>query len=85
MRLIDAEYLEAYLEGGYDLNYGEILIDPREFVSIVDMQPTAFNQERVVAEIKEGSRVMCTKDIPHKYYKAIGTKLCEEIIIKGGV
>ena len=85
MRLIDAESLVAYLDGYYEMKNGETLIDPREFVSIIDVQPTAFNQERVIAEIKEESRAMCTKNIPHKYHKAIGTKLCEEIINKGGV
>ncbi len=80
MRLIDADVLTAYLEGYYDLNYGEILIDPNEFVSIVDVQPTAYDPDKVITEIKEKSKVMSTKDLPHKYYKAIGTRVCEEII-----
>jgi len=85
MRLIDADVLTAYLEGYYDMDYGGTLINPSEFVGIVDVQPTAYDPDNVIAEIKEKSRVMSTKDSSHKYYKAIGTRVCEEIIKRGGV
>lgn len=85
MRLIDADVLTAYLEGYYDMDYGEILIDPSKFIGIVDVQPTAYDLDNVIAEIKEKSRVMSTKDIPHKYHKAIGTRVCEEIVRRRGL
>ena len=39
-RLIDANALLKKIEEEYDLNYGEILIDPRLFAEMVEDAPT---------------------------------------------
>jgi len=44
-----------------------------------------YDPDKVITEIKEKSRVMSTKDLPHQYHRAIGTRVCEEIIRRGGV
>lgn len=80
MRLIDAEVLEAYLSGYYDLDYGETLIDPSEFVSIIDLQPTAYDVENVIKHIDMKSFQYYTKS-----GEAIDVGEVEEIIRKGGV
>lgn len=80
MRLIDADVLEDYLAGYYDLDYGEILIDPSEFVSIVDIQPTVYDSEKVIEEIDKKSFSYYTKS-----GAAIDVGEAEEIIRKGGM
>lgn len=37
-------------------------------------------KEELFKELKENSKKMSEIKFPHKYYKAIGTKTCEEII-----
>jgi len=54
-------------------------------LNIIATSDTAYDIEKIITEIKEKSRVTSTKDIPHKYYKAIGTRVCEEIVRRGGV
>ncbi len=54
-------------------------------LNIIKTSDTAYDPDNVITEIKEKSRVMCTKNLPHKYYKAIGTRVCEEVIRRGGV
>jgi len=51
----------------------------------MENEPTAYDPDNVITEIEEKSRVMSTKDLPHKYHRAIGTRVCEEIIRRGGV
>jgi len=51
----------------------------------LDKEKTAYDIENVVAEMKAKSRKMDTVSVPHKYYRAIGTRACESIIRKGGV
>lgn len=80
MRLIDADILEAYLCGYYDLDYGETLIDPSEFVSIIDIQPTAFDVENVIEDIGMKSFEYYTKS-----GAAIDVGEAEEIIRRGGI
>lgn len=38
--------------------------------------------EKILEEIEAASRKMVTTDMPHKYYKAVGTRKIEEIIRK---
>ena len=45
MRLIDADLLLKEIEENYDLNYGEILINPNNFYDIVEQQPTISKME----------------------------------------
>ena len=51
----------------------------------IENELTAYDSDNIISEIKEKSRVMSTKNPSHKYYKAIGTRICEEIIRRGGV
>ena len=51
----------------------------------LENEPTAFDIESVVSEINSKARTMSTANIPHAYYKAIGTNVCEEIIRNCGV
>lgn len=51
----------------------------------IENELTAYDPEKVIAEIKEKSEVMSTKDSSHKYYKVIGTRVCEEIIRRGDI
>lgn len=80
MRLINADTLEAYLSGYYDLDYGEILIDPSEFVSIIDAPPTSYDIEKVIEKIGMKS---------FDYYTGSGAAIdvgeAEEIIRRGGI
>lgn len=39
-RLIDGSKLEKLIRENYDLNYGETLINPREFMYLVENAPT---------------------------------------------
>ena len=52
--------------------------------NIVMGQPTAYDVDKVVQQMKSSSRTMSTSDCKHKYYKAIGTRKCEQIIRSGG-
>lgn len=80
MRLIDADgfknFLQALVKAGapYD-----------DVISLLDKEKTAYDIENVVVEMKAKSRKMDTVSVPHKYYRAIGTRACESIIRKGGV
>lgn len=51
----------------------------------VENEPIAYDIEKVISEMKAKSRKMDTVSVPHKYYRAIGTRVCESIIRKGGV
>ena len=56
-----------------------------DVISLLDKEKTAYDIENVVVEMKAKSRKMDTVSVPHKYYRAIGTRVCESIIRKGGV
>lgn len=89
MKLIDADELNEYILQrakckGADGNYEEAFELYSMYRYIAQLSPT-YDPNNVIAEIKEKSRVMSTKDSSHKYYKAIGTRVCEEIVRRGGV
>lgn len=50
----------------------------------VDAQATAYDVDKVVEEMKANAKKMSETTLPHTYYKAIGTRKCEEIIRNGG-
>ena len=50
--LISRKVLQREIEYLYDLNYGETLIDPREFYDMVDCQPTAYDVDKVVEQLE---------------------------------
>lgn len=51
----------------------------------VENEPIAYDVEKVIERIKLKSRKMSTLKVPHKYHRAIGTRVCEHIIREGGV
>lgn len=82
MRLIDADKL---------VRDGWMLVKPggneEKIFSIISPAdiPTAYDVDHVVSLIKKNSRKMSTASLPHIYYRAIGTKVCEVIIRGGGI
>ena len=78
MRLVDADsfksFLQALVKAGAPYE---------DVISLLDKEKTAYDIESVITETK--SRKMSTIKVPHKYYRAIGTRVCESIIRKGGV
>lgn len=91
MRLIDADDLYEYANKfqtycGRPLTRAEQLLIKAFASTIKETKPTAFDKEKVKQDIKKYSRKMCTLNYPYqKYYRAIGTRKCEEIIEAGGI
>ena len=79
MRLIDADVLKSKLYIEND-NWNPIVTEKE-----IDETPTAFDIKSVLNNIREHSRVMSTKKVPHIYHRAIGTRVCEEIIKNCGL
>ncbi len=52
--LISRKELLKEIESLYDLNYGERLINPREFYDMVDCQPTALIEVRQLIKLMQG-------------------------------
>ena len=79
MRLVDADsfksFLQALVKAGAPYE---------DVISLLDKEKTAYDIETVITEMKTKSRKMSTIKIPHKYYRAIGTRVCESIIRRGG-
>jgi len=80
MRLVDADsfksFLQALVKAGAPYE---------DVISLLDKEKTAYDIESVITEMKTKSRKMSTIKVPHKYYRAIGTRVCESIIRKVGV
>lgn len=86
MRLIDADVLINDLE----IQKGKCdkltdIVKIVETQALVDVQPTAYDAEKVIEQIRSEAQLMSEAQLPHKYYKAIGTKKARAIIRKGGV
>lgn len=87
MRLIDADKLKYEL---FADNYNAKMT-PQEVADCVDNQPTAYNTDKVVAELEaSGQKMSEAKGNPwdssdHKYYKAISVKKAISIVKAGGV
>ena len=54
--LISRSQLMKKIAEEYDLNYGEILINPERFYEMVEDMPTAYDVKRVIEQIKEYER-----------------------------
>ena len=67
MRLIDADLLLKEIEENYDLNYGEILINPNNFYDIVEQQPT-------ISKMETTTWIPCSERLP----EVSGDYLCYE-------
>ena len=70
MRLIDADLLLKEIEENYDLNYGEILINPNNFYDIVDEQPT-------ISKMETTTWVSCSKRLPEENGHYLVTYHCK--------
>ena len=55
-----------------------------DWMNLIHRQPVAYDVDKVVEQMKESSRKMVTSKFPHKYYRAIGTRKCEQIVRAGG-
>ena len=78
MRLID---VDALFE---ELNNKQIPWN-RSINDIIMAQPTAYDVEKVVEQIRSEAQLMSEAQLPHRCYKAIGSKKVRAIIRKGGV
>ncbi len=83
MKLIDADDFIAFMNeleaaGAENVSFNDLR-------HLMEKQPTAYDVEAVVREMKKKSRKMSTVAVPHTYYRAIGTNVCESIIRSGGI
>ena len=89
-RLIDADKLLETLQDlephceNKDYEYGMLNTIRYYRKKIIKDEPTAYDVDKVVEQMKESSRKMVTSKFPHKYYRAIGTRKCEQIVRAGG-
>ena len=60
--LISRSALLKEIAEEYDLNYGEILINPKRFYEMVETVPTAYSVEKVVAELEEAKEKIARED-----------------------
>lgn len=87
MRLINANDVKELL---HDILGLQPLPFEDEVDRMVDRLPTAYDVDKVVEEIKANAKKMSEAKVNfdvdggHAYYKAIGTRKCEEII-RGGL
>ena len=77
--LISRSALLKKIAEEYDLNYGEILINPERFYEMVETVPTAYDVEKVVAELEE----MKEKSLSSYDYETM--KIAIDIVKRGGV
>ena len=77
MRLIDADTLRREIHMSYSDDLG--------ICEVIDNQPTVYDAEKVIEQIRRESQLMSETQLPHRYYKAIGSKKARAIIRKGGV
>ena len=81
VRLIDANALEKRIRSVM----GGFKAEMEIFLTLVDQAPTVYDIDKVVEEMKLNAEKMSETKFPHTYYKAIGTRKCEEIIRNGGM
>ena len=79
MRLIDEEKLMEDIQKTITEKSSTI-----DWMNLIHRQPVAYDVDKVVEQMKESSRKMVTSKFPHKYYRAIGTRKCEQIVRAGG-
>lgn len=84
MRLIDAdafiEYLGLDVENAREDNVGEIVT-----LEDFDRQPTAFDKEKVIDELKSAENYLYVNGIRITNFKFIHTLTAIEIVEKGGI
>lgn len=89
MRLIDADALLNAMDKRYKEKEESVPDNLAEgfmqMEKLIKEQPTAYDVEKVVEQIRSESQLMSETQLPHRYYKAIGSKRARAIIRKGGV
>jgi hypothetical protein len=81
--LISRSALLKKIAEEYDLNYGEILINPERFYEMVETVPTAYDIEKVVAELGEEKTMAYDNWDGGSSYQAYSQAI--DIVRKGGV
>ena len=89
MRLIDADSITEHEIVSYlGIDNVSLLSKIKE---MINDQPTVYDVDKVVEEMKANAKKMSEAKVnmepdksAHIYYKAIGTRKCEEIIRNGG-
>lgn len=82
--LISRSVLLKKIAEEYDLNYGEILINPERFYEMVETVPTAYDISKVVAELEE----LPNREADHYYANSndvIDREDAIDIVKRGGV
>ena len=83
--LISRSALLKKIAEEYDLNYGEILINPERFYEMVEEQPTAYDVEKVVAELEDAKFLMPPENDNHYADNGLFLEDAIDIVRKGGV
>lgn len=88
--LISRKTLLKEIQEEYDLNYGEILINPIRFYDMVDCQPTAYDVNEIIKQLKEECIKIMNKrlleDESHMHSKGAQEMFLKaEKILKGAV
>lgn len=79
MRLVD---VDAVIMAVDKHTFNENSLDD-DISCILEEVPTAYDVDKVLEQIKKSAIKMSSAKLPHKYFKAIGTRLCEKIIRSG--
>lgn len=82
--LISRSALIEEIKGFTDISE-EYFKNPKLLIEIIENTKTAYDVEKVVEQMRSESQLMSEAQLPHRYYKAIGTKRARTIIRKGGV
>lgn len=61
-----------------------IAVDINQLIEYVEKMPTDYDVDKVVEQIRSEAKLMSEAQLPHKCYKAIGTRRARAIIRKGG-
>ena len=83
--LISRSELLKKIAEEYDLNYGEILINPERFYETVETMPTAYDIEKVIAELEAAKFLMPPENDNHYADNGLFLEDAIEIVRKGGV
>lgn len=75
MRLIDADLLKKNCKctGKFEDNF--VCVDLIELAKVINAQPTAYSVEKVVAELKENSKVYC-----EEYHQREGSLYIQDVV-----
>ena len=83
MRLIDADALVKFLKGCTMSN--GTLINTNTMLAVVEKMPTAYDVEKVVAELEECSDKYKSSSCEYEQGKAFSYKNAIDIVKRGGV